>query len=103
MDNKFYIYKLARQNDKTNYHFVDMDIDKAPSESAVYYGLTRNPQKRLSQHRPRKGSDISMTIIAEFDSVWFALEHEAKIIADHVRTYGKAPELQGMANSGVSQ
>ena len=42
-----------------------------------------------------------MCVIAEFDSVWFALEHEAKIIADHVRTYGKAPELQGMANSGV--
>ena len=103
MDNKFYIYKLARQSDKTNYHFVDIDIDKAPSEDAVYYGLTRNPQKRLSQHRPIKGDNISMCIIAEFDSVWFALEHEARIIADHVRTYGQAPELQGMANSGVSQ
>ena len=44
-----------------------------------------------------------MTVIAEFDSVWFALEHEAKIIADHVRTYGKAPELQGKANSGVQK
>ena len=103
MDNKFYIYKLARQSDKTNYHFVDIDIDKAPSKDAVYYGLTRNPQKRLSQHRPIKGDNISMCIIAEFDSVWFALENEARIIADHVRTYGQAPELQGMANSGVSQ
>ena len=98
---KFYIYKLARQAEKTNYNFVDFDLGKAPSEGAVYYGLTRNPKKRLSQHRPKKGSDIAMTVIAEFDSVWFALEHEAKIIADHVRTYGKAPELQGKANSGV--
>ena len=98
---KFYIYKLARQAEKTSYNFVDMTIGKAPTEEAVYYGLTRNPQKRLSQHRPIKGHDISMCVIAEFDSVWFALEHEAKIIADHVRTYGKAPELQGMANSGV--
>ena len=98
---KFYIYKLARQAEKTNYNFVDIQMDKAPSEGAIYYGLTRNPQKRLSQHRPIKGNDVSMTIIAEFDSVWFALEHEAKIIADHVRTYGQAPELQGMANSGV--
>ena len=98
---KFFIYKLVRQNEKTNYNFVDLDLDSAPSEGAVYYGLTQNPQKRLSQHRPKKGNDISLTIIAEFESVWFALEHEAKVIADHVRKYGKAPELQGMANSGV--
>ena len=98
---KFFIYKLVRQNEKTNYNFVDLDLDSAPSEGAVYYGLTQNPQKRLSQHRPKKGIDISLTVIAEFESVWFALEHEAKVIADHVRKYGKAPELQGMANSGV--
>jgi len=102
MDNKFYIYKLARQSEKTNYNFVDMTIGKAPDKGAVYYGLTRNPKQRLSQHRPIKGDNISMSIIAEFDSVWFALEHEASIIADHVRTFGKAPELQGMANSGVN-
>ncbi len=98
---KFYIYKLARQAEKTNYNFVDVQLDKAPDKGAIYYGLTQNPQKRLSQHRPIKGHDVSMCIIAEFDSVWFALEHEAKIIADHVRTYGKAPEMQGKANSGV--
>ena len=98
---KFYIYKLARQSEKTNYNFVDMTIGKAPDKGAVYYGLTRNPKKRLSQHRPIKGDNISMSIIAEFESVWFALEHEASIIAEHVRTYGQAPELQGKANSGV--
>lgn len=100
---KFFIYKLARVDEQSNYNFVDFDLGKAPSKGAVYYGLTRNPKKRLSQHRPKKGSDIAMTVIAEFDSVWFALEHEAKIIADHVRAYGKAPELQGKANSGVQK
>ena len=98
---KFYIYKLARQAEKTNYNFVDVDLGKAPSEGAIYYGLTRSPQKRFSPPRPLKGKDVSMCVLAEFDSVWFALEHEASIIAEHVRTYGKAPELQGKANSGV--
>ena len=98
---KFYIYKLARQSEKTNYNFVDMTIGRAPDKGAIYYGLTQNPQKRLSQHRPIKGHDISMSIIAEFDNVWFALEHEASIIAEHVRAFGKAPEMQGKANSGV--
>ena len=98
---KFFIYKLSRQAEKTSYHFVDFDIDNAPSKGAVYYGLSQTPQKRLSQHRPDKGNDIALTVIAEYENVWFALEHEAKIIADHVRKYGVAPELQKMANSGV--
>ena len=97
----FFIYKLSRQAEKTNYNFVDFDLNDGPSKEAVYYGLTRNPRKRLSQHRPVKGHDISMTVIAEFEDVWFALEHEAQTIANHVRVYGSAPELQKMANSGV--
>tara|TARA_R100000008_G_C3428731_1_gene88549 strand:+ start:202 stop:513 length:312 start_codon:yes stop_codon:yes gene_type:complete len=99
MSEKYYIYKLARQVEKTSYHFFDVTMGAGIDEGAVYYGLTRDPQGRLSKHRPRKGQDISMIVIAEFDNCWEALEHEAHLVAEHYRSFGQ-PELQGMANTG---
>ena len=100
MNENYYIYKLARQNEKTSYHFYDVTMGEGISSNAVYYGLTQDPQSRLSKHRPKKGADISLIVIAEFDNPWEALEHEAKLVATHYREYGSEPELQGMANTG---
>ncbi len=96
---KYFIYKLARQNEKTNYHFFDVDFGAGVSKNAVYYGLTGDPQNRLSKHRSAKGHDISMIVIDEFNNCWEALEREAHLVAEHYRKYG-VPECQGMANSG---
>ena len=104
MNEKYYIYKLARQTEKTSYHFYDIESftpsEDSISKNAVYYGLTQDPQSRLSKHRPKKGHDISLTVLAEFDNCWEALEHEASLVATHYREYGSEPELQGMANTG---
>tara|TARA_R110000824_G_scaffold83429_1_gene208910 strand:+ start:160 stop:477 length:318 start_codon:yes stop_codon:yes gene_type:complete len=100
MNNNYYIYKLARQEEKTSYHFFDVDFDSGIDKNAIYYGLTQDPQSRLSKHRPLKGNDVSMIVMKEFDNAWEALEHEAHLVADHYRAYG-APELQGMANAGL--
>ena len=99
MNENYYIYKLARVEDKTTYHYVDVDMDSGITENAVYYGLTQDPKMRLSKHRPLKGQDISMIVMKQFDNAWEALEHEAHLVAAHYRAFG-APELQGMANSG---
>tara|TARA_R110002020_G_C15845255_1_gene735587 strand:+ start:232 stop:561 length:330 start_codon:yes stop_codon:yes gene_type:complete len=99
MKENYYIYKLARQSEKTSYHHVDVIMGDGVSKNAVYYGLTQDPKMRLSKHRPLKGKDVSMIVLAEFGNAWEALEHEAHLVAEHYRAYG-APELQGMANSG---
>ena len=100
MNEQYYIYKLARQQEKTSYHFYDVVMGEGVSSNAVYYGLTRDPQSRLSKHRPKKGNDISLIVVAEFNNPWEALEHEAKLVAEHYRTFKAGPELQGMANTG---
>tara|TARA_R100001463_G_scaffold105666_1_gene160186 strand:- start:897 stop:1223 length:327 start_codon:yes stop_codon:yes gene_type:complete len=104
MNENYYIYKLARQSEKTSYHFYDVESFKATSDSvsenAIYYGLTQDPQSRLSKHRPKKGNDVSLIVVAEFNNPWEALEHEAKLVATHYRKYKSQPELQGMANTG---
>ena len=100
MNENYYIYKLARQNEKPSYHFYDVVMGDGVSSDAVYYGLTQDPQSRLSKHRPKKGHDISLIVIAEFDNPWEALEHEASLVAQHYRKYKGEPELQGMANTG---
>ena len=64
MNEKYYIYKLARQTEKTSYHFYDVTMGEGISSNAVYYGLTQDPQSRLSKHRPKKGADISLTVLA---------------------------------------
>ncbi len=100
MNEKYYIYKLARQVEKTSYHHYDVRMGDGINEGAVYYGLTQDPQSRLSKHRPKKGHDISLIVIAEFNNPWEALEHEASLVAQHYRAYGTEPECQGMANTG---
>tara|TARA_R100001129_G_C5257311_1_gene230085 strand:- start:125 stop:439 length:315 start_codon:yes stop_codon:yes gene_type:complete len=100
MNEKYYIYKLARQVEKTSYHHYDVLMGDSIDKGAVYYGLTQDPQSRLSKHRPKKGHDISLIVIAEFDNCWEALEHEASLVAQHYRAYGSEPECQGMANTG---
>lgn len=100
MKQNYYIYKLARQQEKTSYHFYDVKMGDSISSNAVYYGLTQDPQSRLSKHRPKKGQDISLIVIAEFNNPWEALEHEASLVAQHYREYGSEPECQGMANTG---
>ena len=100
MNNNYYIYKLARQTEKTSYHFFDVDYTQGIDKDAIYYGLTQDPQSRLSKHRPKKGHDVSMIVLKEFSNPWEALEHEASLVADHYRKYGKEPECQGMANTG---
>ena len=97
----FFIYALVRTDGKTDYHNVDMGQFEDVVSNAVYYGLTQNPQKRLSQHRPKKGSDIGMVVIAQCDHPLMALKLEADYTYDHFEQTGKIPELQGMANSGV--
>ena len=57
MNNNYYIYKLARQQEKTSYHFFDVDYTQGIDKDAIYYGLTQDPQSRLSKHRPKKGHD----------------------------------------------
>ena len=47
---KFFVYRLAKVNDKSTYHFVDVDMDSEVKEDAVYYGITSDPQSRLSKH-----------------------------------------------------
>ena len=100
MNEKYYIYKLARQVEKTSYHHYDVRMGDGINKGAVYYGLTQDPQSRLSKHRPKKGNDISLIVIAEFNNPWEALEHEASLVAQHYREYGTEPECQGMANTG---
>jgi len=97
---KFFVYRLAKVNDKSNYHFVDVDMDSNVKEDAVYYGITSDPKMRLSKHRPQKGQDISLIVMAEFENVFEGLAHEANLVWQHVKKYGKAPEFQGMAGIG---
>jgi|TARA_R100001244_G_scaffold55693_4_gene47689 hypothetical protein len=97
----FFIYALVRTDGKTDYHNVDMGQFEDVVSNAVYYGLTQNPQKRLSQHRPKKGSDIGMVVIDQCDHPLMALKLEADYTYDHFEKTGQIPELQGMANSGV--
>ena len=100
MKEKYNIYKVTRQEEKTSYHHYDVMMCAGINEGTVYYGLTQDPQSRLSKHRPKKGHDISLIVIAEFDNCWEALEHEASLVAQHYRAYGSEPECQGMANTG---
>ena len=97
---KYFVYRLARVNDKSTYHYVDMDIDSTVTKEAVYYGITSDPMSRLSKHRPKKGQDISLIVMGEFDNVFEGLAHEAALVWDHVQKYGKEPEFQGMAGIG---
>ena len=97
---KFFVYRLAKVNDKSTYHFVDVDMDSDVTKEAVYYGITSDPQSRLSKHRPKKGQDISLIVMAEFENVFEGLAHEANLVWDHVKKYGEAPEFQGMAGIG---
>jgi hypothetical protein len=97
---KFFVYRLAQQLEKTSYHFVDADFGSAVTEDAVYYGITSDPQSRLSKHRPKKGQDISLIVMAEFDNVFEGLAYEAGLVWEHVQKYGKEPKFQGMAGIG---
>ena len=97
----FFIYALVRTNEKTSYHNVDMGQFEDVMSNAVYYGLSQNPQKRLSQHRPNKGRDIGMVGIDECEHPVMALKLEADYTYEHFEKTGEIPELQGMANSGV--
>jgi len=100
MNPKFFVYRLARVNDKSTYHYVDVDLDSTVSKEAVYYGITSDPMSRLSKHRPKKGQDISLIVMGEFDNVFEGLAHEAALVWDHVQKYGSEPEFQGMAGIG---
>ena len=102
MNEKYYIYKLARQVEKTSYHHYDVLMGDGINEGAVYYGLTQDPQSRLSKHRPKKGQDIALIVLAEFSHAerFFGLEYEAWLVAEHIRKYGHKPELQGEAGLG---
>ena len=53
IDPKYFVYRLAQQEEKSSYHFVDVDMDSGVNEYAVYYGITTDPQMRLSKHRPK--------------------------------------------------
>ena len=97
---KYFVYRLAQQEEKTSYHFVGADFGSDVNKEAVYYGITSDPQMRLSKHRHRKGQDISLIVMAEFDNVYEGLAHEAKLVWEHVKKYGKAPKFQGMAGIG---
>ena len=97
---KFFVYRLAKVNDKSNYHFVDVDMDSTVTKEAVYYGITSDPKMRLSKHRPKKGQDIALIVMAEFENVFEGLAHEANLVWDHVKKYGVEPEFQGMAGIG---
>ena len=99
-NNKYFVYRLAQQKEKTSYHFVDFDMDSSVTKKAVYYGITQDPKMRLSKHRPRKGQDISLIVMAEFDNVFEGLAYEARLVWDHVKKYGKAATFQGMAGIG---
>ena len=100
MNENYYIYKLARQQEKTSYHFYDVVMGDGVSSNAVYYGLTQDPQSRLSKHRPKKGQDISLIVMAEFENVFEGLAHEANLVWEHIQKYGKEPKFQGMAGTG---
>lgn len=100
IDPKYFVYRLAQQEEKSSYHFVDVDMDSGVNENAVYYGITTDPQMRLSKHRPKKGQDISLIVMAEFDNVFEGLAHEANLVWEHVQKYGKEPKFQGMAGTG---
>jgi len=97
---KYFVYRLAQQKEKSSYHFVDVDFDSDVTDSAVYYGITADPKMRLSKHRPRKGQDISLIVMAEFDNVYEGLAYEANLVWQHVKKYGKEPKFQGMAGVG---
>ena len=97
---KYFVYRLAQQEEKSSYHFVDVDFNSEVTKEAVYYGITSDPQMRLSKHRPKKGQDISLIVMAEFENVYEGLAHEAKLVWDHVKKYGEAPKFQGMAGVG---
>ena len=85
---------------KSSTRFVDVDFNSDVTKEAVYYGITSDPQMRLSKHRPKKGQDISLIGMAEFESVYEGFAHEAKLVWDHVKKYGEAPKFQGMAGVG---
>ncbi len=97
---KFFVYRLAKVNDKSNYHFVDVDMDSEVTKEAVYYGITSDPKMRLSKHRPKKGQDIALIVMAEFENVFEGLAYEANLVWDHVKKYGVEPEYPGMAGIG---
>ena len=97
---KYFVYRLAQQQEKTSYHFVGADFGSEATKEAVYYGITSDPQSRLSKHRPKKGHDISLIVMAEFENVFEGLAHEANLVWDHVKKYGKEPKFQGMAGIG---
>ena len=99
-NNKYFVYRLAQQQEKTSYHFLDADFGSEATKEAVYYGITSDPQARLSKHRPKKGQDISLIVMAEFDNAYEGLAHEAALVWDHVKKYGKEPLFQGMAGIG---
>lgn len=99
-NNKYFVYRLAQQEEKSSYHFVDVDFNSEVTKEAVYYGITQDPQMRLSKHRPRKGQDISLIVMAEFDNVFEGLAHEANLVWQHVQRFGSAPKFQGMAGVG---
>ena len=105
MNNNYYIYKLARTQDKTSYHNVDVDLESTIGKEAIYYGLTSDPKDRLSKHRAPssfKGKDtqnVGLIVMAIFDNVWEALEHESHLVAKHYREFGEV-ELQGEASTG---
>ena len=99
-NNKYFVYRLAQQKEKTSYHFVGADFGSEVTKEAVYYGITQDPQMRLSKHRPRKGQDISLIVMAEFDNVFEGLAHEANLVWQHVQRFGTAPKFQGMAGVG---
>jgi len=97
---KYFVYRLAQQLEKTSYHFVDVDFDSNVTEDAIYYGITSDPQSRLSKHKPAKGEDVSLIVMAEFDNVFEGLAYEAGLVWAHVQKYGDAPKFQGMAGIG---
>lgn len=99
-NNKYFVYRLAQQQEKTSYHFLDADFGSEATKEAVYYGITSDPQSRLSKHRPKKGHDISLIVMAEFENAYEGLAYEAKLVWDHVKKYGKEPKFQGMAGIG---
>jgi len=99
-NNKYFVYRLAQQKEKTSYHFVGADFGSEVTKEAVYYGITQDPKMRLSKHRPRKGHDISLIVMAEFDNVFEGLAHEANLVWKHVQRFGSAPKFPGMAGVG---
>ena len=40
-NNKYFVYRLAQQKEKSSYHFVDVDMDSSVTKNSVYYGILR--------------------------------------------------------------